>query len=443
MLSFREKLKDTPLLPWLLLGLFVRLLFMPFTFHGDLLSVYGRAYLILEKGSLIVFGLNVINFLHAIFLFLLKPFLPYQTLFSQYNLMTFTDNDSLGFINQPGIFSALFFFKLPYLLFEILVLAVLFKIFARSPIKDKVIKFWLFNPVIIFSTYIFGRFEIIVILLLFLALWAAKLNRPYWAVAALGVASVLRLYPIILILPFAFILSQQKKERGQLFFLGVAPLFFSLIVESFSQQKATYLKQITEMTHLSYPLAMKFSLGITPYDNLYIFIFAYCLILFYLLIKPQTGFESILKFSLYVMLLFFATSFFHPHYFSWLLPFLIFFIGDNSIVNFHWLQVVSWLVYTFQWGRALAAYLIAPLSPAFFWSLPAPIELIDKILPAAQVIGVGRSVFTATCLVIAYLVYKQKANLTLAEALAADSSKQDENLQSAESNQVPEAEVKT
>jgi hypothetical protein len=322
-------------------------------------------------------------------------------------LLTFTESDWLGFINQQEIFRTLFFFKLPYLVFEVLASLLLFKVFAGSPFKDKIIKFWLFNPVLIFTTYIFGRFDIIVILLLLLALWAAKLNRPYRAVISLGVATVLRLYPAILLLPFVLILSPKTRQRWELFLVGLTPLFLSLVAESFSKQSATAIKDITGLSHISYPLAMRFSFDITPYDNLYIFVFIYALLIFYLLLKPPTGFINLVRFSLYIMLAFFATSFFHPHYFSWLLPFLIFFIQDKAVTNFYWVQIGSWLVYTFQWGRPLAAYLIAPLSPAFFWSLPAPIELVEKIMPAVQLIGVGRTVFSASSLVLIYLVYKQ------------------------------------
>lgn len=407
MLSFKEKLKKEPIWFWLLLALFIRLLFMPFTAHSDLLSVYGRAYLILKDGKLGFFGLDMMNLLHAGFLLLLRPLFAYKTLFNNYNLLTFTENDWLGFISQPGIFRALFFFKLPYLIFDLLVVLLLLKIFQNKPKKHQVVKFWLFNPIIIFTTYIFGRFDVIVIFLLLLALWAAQLGRPYRAMISLGLASLLRLYPVILVLPFALMLNQERRQRIQLFFLGLVPLAVSVVAQAFNTQKFTLTKQISEMVHLSYPFAMRFSLNITPYDNLYIFVFGYSLIIFYILIKAKTGFQNLLNFSLYIMLLFFATSFFHPHYFSWLLPFLLFFIQDRLILNFHWVQVAGWLVYTFQWGRALAAYLIAPLSPAFFWSLPAPIELIDKLFPADQVIGMGRTVFSASCLVIAYLVYKQ------------------------------------
>lgn len=408
-----KKLLVNPLTPWLLLAFFIRLLLMPFTAHSDLLSVYGRAYLILEKGGLGLFGLNTINLLHAGFLWLLKPFIAYKAVFNDYNLLTFTESDWLGFINQLGIFRVLFFLKLPYLIFEVFAILLLFKAFANSPNKDRIIKFWLFNPVIIFATYIFGRFDIIVILLLLLAVWAAKLNRPYRAVIALGLATVLRLYPALLLLPFSLILSQKTKERWGLFLAGLTPFFLSLLVESLSRQPDTALKDITGLSHISYPLAMRFSFEMTPYDNLYIFVFIYVLLIFYLLLKPQTGFDSLLRFSLYIMLAFFATSFFHPHYYSWLLPFLIFFVPDKVVANFYWLQVGSWLVYTFQWGRPLAARLIAPLSPAFFWHLPAPIELIEKIMPAVPLIGVARTVFSACSLVLIYLIYKQSRAETL------------------------------
>src|SRR3990170_8177529 len=82
---------------WLLTGLLIRLLVMPFTAHGDLLSVYHRAHLLLDGRAVNGLGPNMFNVLHAGFLWLMKPLLPYSTMWGSPKLKTYLMLDWLGF----------------------------------------------------------------------------------------------------------------------------------------------------------------------------------------------------------------------------------------------------------------------------------------------------------------------------------------------------------
>lgn len=398
---------------WLAAGLLIRLVLMPLATHSDLLSVYQRAHLLLSRSSSEL-SPNILNSLHTGFLWLIRPLVPYQMIWGSIQATTLEVSEWLGFINAPSVFRTLFLLKLPYLGFELLAIWMLLRLVDQERV-GRVAAFWMLNPIVIFSTYVFGRFDIIIVWLLLTALFFARQERSTLALLVLGVASLVRVYPIILVLPFAFILRTDWIGRLRLMVLGGLPLLLSIFMGASSAQLGT-VRDFGGMPHLEYPLAMKFFLY--GQDNLYVFVFLYALIIMYLYLHPQHDFEALKRFCLYIMLTFFATSFFHPHYLIWLIPFAAFYIDVPRFLPLHGVQIGGWIVYTFQWGRSLAGYLIAPFSPAFFWSLNSPGEWIGQFYPADQLVGLGRSVFSAACLALAYVVWKQ-AGGALQKALVA------------------------
>jgi len=387
---------------WLATGLLLRFILMPLATHSDLLSIYQRAHLILgghPEGP----DMNLLNALHAGFLWLIRPLIPYQSLWGGLQETSLAASEWLGFINSTAVFRTLFLMKVPYLAFELLALWALLSLVEPAK-TSRTTAFWMLNPVVIFSTYIFGRFDIIIVWLILSALLLAKRERPHLAVLTLGLAALIRVFPIILVLPFAFILKERWTDRLRLAAIGGVPLFASMAIGTSSVQFGI-VRDFGGMQHLEYPLAMKFFLY--GQDNLYIFVFLYSLIIMYLYLHPRLGFENLKRFCFYVMLTFFATSFFHPHYLIWLVPFIAFYIDVPRLLPLHGVQVSGWIIYTFQWGRSLAGYLIASISPAFFWAIVSPAEWIGQYYPSDQFVGLGRSLFSAVCLAMVYLVWRQ------------------------------------
>ncbi len=395
--------KQTGIRKWILTGLLIRLIVMPITTHGDLLSIYHRAHLLLDGSNVKGLGPSFFNVIHAGFLWVFRPLLPYSSMWGDTKAKTLLAFDWLAFVNQTAVFRELFIFKLPYLLFEILVIWMLIKLTEPERV-EKVVAFWVLNPIVIFSAYIFGRFDMITVFLLLSSLYFAKLGMKNRSLLMLGLSALLRIYPIVLVLPFALILESDFKKRVRLGLVGLFPLLASMAV-GWAQGQIGIIRGIAPMGHLAYPLAMKFFLGLN--DRLYIFVLIYSLILLFLYIEPQIGFKNLVQYSFYVLALFFATSFFHPHYLIWIVPFMAFYFDIPKFQSVYRLLLVGWVIYTFQWGRDLAGSLLAPLSPAFFWSTLSPSEWINHYYPSVQIIGMGRSFFSATCLALVYLVWKK------------------------------------
>ena len=95
---------------WLFLGLLVRFLLMPLFAHGDIIAVHRRVEQIACQGrSLLDFGILSVHGLELIFAKISSFFVPCSML----------SGIQESFYNAPFLNRMLFFFKLPYLLFEL------------------------------------------------------------------------------------------------------------------------------------------------------------------------------------------------------------------------------------------------------------------------------------------------------------------------------------
>lgn len=392
---------------WLLLGLLVRLALMPIAFHTDLLGIYERSSLIVYEGVFwVAVGQSFIHYLHALFLWVLRPIMPYFENVLPGRLgppgwETFTT-----FTAQINIFRTLFLLKIPYLIFDLGCAFLLLAIFSKPKKGRLAFIFWMINPVVIFSVFIFSRFESIAIFFILLSLYYAKKNLLARSVFSLGVAVITRLYPLILLPFFVIILGKGIRQRLKLAFWGLLPLMV-IIALSKVFSGVSEVESWARLLHANYLISLRFSLA-QKYDVIFVFFVGYTILLLYTYMRTNHSFTSLWRNSLALLLLFFATSFFHPHYFMWVMPFLAFIIvEDRRFIGFFVIQVLCWVVYTFQWKEALAGYLFTPINPSYFMSLRSPFEIINQYYSAANFIGIFRSIFSGVCLWMIYLILRE------------------------------------
>ncbi len=83
--------------------------------------------------------------------------------------------------NNIYVYRILTLFKLPYLVADIACILILMRLlYDHEPLKRlRVFKYWAWNPLVIFITYVFARHEIIGIFVALLAILLAKYNRKY------------------------------------------------------------------------------------------------------------------------------------------------------------------------------------------------------------------------------------------------------------------------
>ncbi len=395
------------ILKWTIVGLIIRFIVMPITTHSDLISIYGRASYIIEQGDFSGMLPLLSHFLHVGFLVIIKPFMSYSSEIWQWASGRLGVNDQIwmNFIIHPNIYRTLFLLKAPYLLFDLASAVVLLHLFKDKKKGLRAFKFWMINPVAIFAVYIFGRFEIIPVFFILLSLYYAKSKRNILAALVLGISIATKFYSLLLLLPFVFIVGDKVGERLKLLFLGLVPLLVMQIPNMLIGGQGE-VGGLAGSSFVDYLLAMRFKL---PYvhDTVFIFVLGYTLVLLYMYYNSKFSFASLWKYMFMVLLLLFATSFFHPHYFMWLSPLIAIQIAeDRKFAGLYAILVLCFVIYSFQWDRALAGYLFAPISKSYFANVMSPFTFISQFYPGEKLVGIFRSIFTAVSFWMIYQVFK-------------------------------------
>ena len=167
------------------LAVLLRLALMPFFAHIDLYSEARRVFYVIENEHLfdnshrfVVFYIEVI-------------FAAFSHLFIDVTEGLFHIEDPTQsvsglvdygyFLNDQNIYRHLFFFKLPYLLFDIATAVVVWKFIDNPNHRRIALLIWLFNPFTLYSTYVFGRFEVISLFFLGMSALQLKYDRVFLA----------------------------------------------------------------------------------------------------------------------------------------------------------------------------------------------------------------------------------------------------------------------
>jgi len=394
---------------WLLVGLLIRLAFMPFTvYFPDLLGVYWRSSLIAYQGILSGGLQIVIHYFHAFFLWIFKPLMPYFDSILYDSPMHVEPSWRMleTFVYHPNVFRTLFLFKVPYLLFDLGCALVLLRIFKDGKKGLAAFIFWMVNPVVIFATYIAARHEVIAIFFVLLSLYYAKNNLSAKSLVSLGVSIIIRWYPLILLPFFIVILGRRFWERVKLAFWGILPLGLLMVLTRLFHE-TTQVEKLSRIPHTQYFLSMGFYLGYLS-DRVFIFVALYAVLLLYTIFRTDHSFVSLWRMLLILLLGVFATSFFHVHYFMWIVPFLALqMVEDRRFMGLFTILIFGWIVYSFQWKETFAGLLFTPINARYFMSLASPFEIINEYYPAANFIGIWRSVFSGVCLWMMYLVLRE------------------------------------
>ncbi|MDP3758137.1 MAG: hypothetical protein Q8Q86_00300, partial [Candidatus Daviesbacteria bacterium] len=118
--------------------------------------------------------------------------------------------------------------KIPYLIFDLLIGVILFKLF-NSPRKSLLaFSIWMFNPVNLYATYMMGQFDIIPTLFIVLSIYFALKGKLEWAALALGGGIAFKLFPVFLVVPLV-ILGKSYPGRLKLLILAILPYLLSII----------------------------------------------------------------------------------------------------------------------------------------------------------------------------------------------------------------------
>jgi len=395
---------------WLVLlsvALAVRLAVMPFTLHMDAYQVYSRASEAAYDGEWFGWTAQIlVQSLHNVWLLIMRPLLPdsagiWSKTASEAGVGASLD-DYRRFIAYEHVHRAVFLMKLPYLIADLLVAWTLTRLVEPAR-RFVVAAFWLLNPLVIYATVIFGRHDVIAILLVLLSVLAAKRATDAGRLVGLillGVATLMRFFPVVLV-PYYLIAYRRNRRQLVVAVAILGGLWAAVELFGIVGTGESPTLEILD-THEHFQNWLDAGVRLRFDDFIFFFPLAYLLALFWVSERdlqpdeyPQVAAAS--------FLLLFALTFFHPHWSIWLVPFLALTIADNRrLLVYHGIQVVALGVYFMQWGSWTTWELLRPTLGDRVASLPDPYEAIDARIEPRQFFGVFRSLLTAVSLWMAW-----------------------------------------
>jgi hypothetical protein len=381
----------------------VRLAVMPFTLHFDAYQIYSRASEAAYGNEWFGFTSQIIiQTFHNVWLLLMRPFLPdsagiWSDTASVIGVGA-SREDYERFLAYPHLYRAIFLMKLPYVLADLGCAWLLTRLVP--PVRRfGVAAFWLLNPLVIFSTAVYGRHDSLAILLVLLSLLAARQATDAWRLAGLGllgIATLARFFPVLL-LPL-YLLAFRRTRRQLALFLGLLASLVACVEMAglLASGRSTLLTIAGSYEHLQYwfdaGLYLRFG------DWIMLFPVAYALGLLWLGERGLVPEEYPLA-GAATFLLLFSLTFFHPHYSIWLVPFLALVLPlTPRMLVYHAIQIVCIVIYSAQWGSWTTWDLLEPLIGDRVRSLPDPVETISAQIDPRLFFGFFRSLLTAVSL---------------------------------------------
>ncbi|MBU3956792.1 DUF2029 domain-containing protein [Patescibacteria group bacterium] len=406
-------------LKWILIGLALRLILMPFTVHPDIRAIDLGAYLISQKGEWLTFydhlsRLDPGNLLVRIYgpdLFIYPPLaylIPGVFMFFFGPLYDFSFNnlfllDMGATYRMVTLFKTLFLLKLPYLLFDFLLAFLLYQIFAKKK-GETAFKLWMVNPLTLYATFAMGQIDIFPTLMIVAALFFALRNKKSLSVLMLGIGGAFKLFPLLFLPIFVLVLNKRFWQRLKLLVIGIVPYLAIiapyLLFSPMFRQSALLAGQTEKMLYMKLPLSGA--------EYLSVFAMGYFLLLF-LATRLTEEKQALWQLGLVLMLLFFSVTHYHPQWFLWITPFLVWLIVENGKKYFYHIAILlsCYFVILLFFESSLHLGLFVPLAPSLARAIPLT-SLLSGLTNIFTFKSFLRSLFTATALVLVMQVFKEK-----------------------------------
>lgn len=417
----------------ILAALTIRVVLLPISMHADLIFIHYFPSFLSLRGVWDIYGYFGDHFLSKGFTYY-PPLVYYVTGFFQWFLgalepgfrpfMERTHSLMYGGgvetaqyfapYSRSEILRLVFWMKLPYLLAEVGCLWLMGRLYASR--KTEAWSLWLWNPVVIFSTYFFGQYRIFSAFCMFCVLYFLSLNKKRDAALCLGALCLLDNYAFFLLIPSVLILGDGWANRLRLF--GWALLLPVLVLLPLAISSGGYVFQ----AYFS-PIIAKIALqGIFRHYSEWtapagkIILGAAFSLIVVVLCRKRNGYTPAGRYRLFVYvnaaLLFvvYAVSVTTVHYFMWILPFFVALKLDGPPWR-KWFPVALFTtLFLFNLDtRALNLGLFLPLDAERFLSYPSFHEWISSYgVPWGSVVGACRFLFSALCAYAAVNIYYQR-----------------------------------
>jgi hypothetical protein len=400
----------------LIIGIIIRLALMPITIHPDLLGHSFVAYFFSDKYIFNIYEylLNlpsthplVANFGVAdIFIY---PPLTYFTL-GIFRLVVSPLVDphfvpwlmeNIGNITSyPNYQFYIFLFKLPYLFFDVAAAYLLSSLFKDEKKQKLAFILWMFNPLALYTSFMVGQLDLLPTFFVILALYLSKKKKYYWAMIALGVGGGYKMFPLLLILPAACVFSKNLRDRIKYIFVGFLPFILTILpfINSSAFRGMVFSPKSQKMLFMGW--------NVTGAEVIYPFILGLIIIYF---ISYYSANKYKIEYYMYsILLLIFSVTSYHPQWFLWLTPFIIWYLVYKNYK--YWeialVFIISWLILTLMFEPSLSYGMFYPVVKGVD-KLPGLAEILAKYTDINQFNSLVRSVFAGAALYLITRFYTQ------------------------------------
>jgi hypothetical protein len=391
--------------PKFIFGLLLKLLLLPFAFHSDLVSMYWRANLMASHGLWGYQPSQVVgHWIYALNLKLMQLLgFDLAAIFHQpFGITpgkpTASTGDWLQFANLDNINAVLFMFKLPHLIFDVLVYLVLARKFKNHPRRSLILASWWLNPVNLYAFYIFARHDSITSFFMLLAVLLLANKKIVQAVFSLFLAIKTRAVPILLAPVLGVAALKEQLKLKDLLIKGLVSVLLvlglSLVLENLplNEQRLdrllnrppaigqTQLKENEPFLIAKISSLAGISLSSThpqrvlgvSWAGIPVFPVLFLVLLIIQLLQPKenNNLTYIARYSLAAFSLFFILSPLSPHYFVWLSIFITLVLALDYRYLWIYAEAVLWWLLWALWRNDLTMFsirLFLPISQNIYY----------------------------------------------------------------------------
>lgn len=374
-----------------LAGLLIRVAVMPFAMHvdpafvGDIIAYGQHAYRgVFQPGSGAIMppypplaNLSAALIVKVLTLFSLVPALPCT---------------SIEACLSNGIFLTLFALKAWYLPFDLGIFALLTQIGAAGRARVAATLFWAFNPLILYTAYLHGQYDLVPLFFVALGLYSAQRRRNLWAAFWFGIGACFKMFPFLFLVPLVLIGWQTWRGRIKAILVGVIPYAF-LALALGGLYGTGFNDYVISFFHAKYDLGSG--------GHVYFFFVFYAMLAWYLYGRKAHTFEDLWRACFAILLAYYPFSYSDLHYWAWVVPFAAIYWVECSQKAKPFYAVILTCLLVLTAAAPLARFL-APVSPRFFLRLPSLLEALSPYLPMLFIVNAVRSLLAGTCFCLAW-----------------------------------------
>jgi Gpi18-like mannosyltransferase len=271
---------------------------------------------------------------------------------------------------------------------------LLTRFFKDQKTKERVFKIWMLSPVALYTSFMFGQFDIIPTFFVILSTLLLYKKKFILSALFLGVSTTFKFFPLYF-LPFFIVLTEGNYLKKLLMFvLGLLPLALSIFpfinLPAF-QKNVLFGAHTANIGHAS--------LYIGAGQTISVFLIIY-LVVFLAFSSREKNIDNLWKYLLAVLLVFYSLSAFHPQWFLWAVPFLTIWWIKNP--EDHVFQASLYSLYVLKvllFEPTVNIGLFGPLS-TIFAQIPSLENTIARFLEPNLIRGYVHSVFAGLSLFI-------------------------------------------